>query len=439
MLNYALPVLVAVVIGAIGLMAPQRWFEPTIFEAAYRNDLYALLAHAYDATNTTTPDGAALATDSAAVPAPVSAFLLAHRDHFGNSALHWASKAAGNTAVMPFLLSLPHATPNVTNAAGTAPLHWAAATGDAAAVTALLAAGADVNAPSARQERPLHWAVEWLNVAAVRALLATVPLPAAKADSLSATVSATAAAAASASAGKSKSSGKGTATASAARAGAEVDLAATDAGFVMSAAGGPVLAAARARLNLSAVDEQGDTALHRVRTDCHTQWRCVRIVSLLLRAGAEMGAQNVYKRSPLQHFVTTHVPPQSDRDLDDVELDDGPRESDGDGEIPILDSDDVDSESNGESVVRHTASDSGVVATGDDITATDVNNAVETADADANSAPAGAHAGVPAAVGARAADESVDEGEDDSALLERAARRREKIAQKHTSKVNTAQ
>jgi ankyrin repeat protein len=176
------------------------------------------------------------------------------------------------------MLALPHADANVKNAAGTTPLHWAAAAGDAATVQQLLAAGADPNVASARGDRPLHWAVEWLNVPTLRTLLATRSPHAA-------TASAHAPAAAAASA-----------------------------------------ASAASVADVSAVDEQGDTPLHRVSANCHHEWRCARIVALLIRSGAEMSRPNKHGRTPQQHFDLTVAPPQSDRELDDLALDDGPTE-----------------------------------------------------------------------------------------------------------------
>ena len=84
--------------------------------------------------------------------------------------LHLAA-ANGQAAVIQ-LLAGNGANPNIREPAeGAAPLHWAATEDHVGAIEALLAAGADVNAPDSKGATPLHWAVRGDHVKATRTLL----------------------------------------------------------------------------------------------------------------------------------------------------------------------------------------------------------------------------------------------------------------------------
>ena len=53
-----------------------------------------------------------------------------------------------------------------------------------------------------------------------------------------------------------------------------------------------------------AVDEHGDTPLHRTPIDCDQHDACRQIVAALIAAGANVTAENHARRTPLQHFRT---------------------------------------------------------------------------------------------------------------------------------------
>ena len=62
--------------------------------------------------------------------------------------------------------------------------------------------------------------------------------------------------------------------------------------------------------SVHAVDEHGDTPLHRVPIDCDQHSTCRQIVSSLIAAGANITAENHAHRTPLRHFRTDQGPSQ---------------------------------------------------------------------------------------------------------------------------------
>jgi hypothetical protein len=60
---------------------------------------------------------------------------------------------------------------------------------------------------------------------------------------------------------------------------------------------------------LAAEDGHRNTPLHKLYRDCHTDPRCVHIVSLLVTAGAPTKAANEYGREALEHFDTAAARP----------------------------------------------------------------------------------------------------------------------------------
>jgi len=61
--------------------------------------------------------------------------------------------------------------------------------------------------------------------------------------------------------------------------------------------------------SVSAVDADQNTPLHKIPKKCEAQPECALIVSLLVKAGANPEAENVFKRKALHHFDMTHAPP----------------------------------------------------------------------------------------------------------------------------------
>ena len=55
---------------------------------------------------------------------------------------------------------------------------------------------------------------------------------------------------------------------------------------------------------VSAVDEHGDTPLHRIPIDCDVHPQCRQIVADLIQVGANITAENHAHRTPLQYFRT---------------------------------------------------------------------------------------------------------------------------------------
>ena len=93
----------------------------------------------------------------------------ARDEEYGFTPLHWAA-ISGNAAAIEALLGAG-AQVDARAEDGVTPLHWAAQNGDAAAVEALLDAGAEVDARDGDGQTPLHLAAFSDSAAAVEALM----------------------------------------------------------------------------------------------------------------------------------------------------------------------------------------------------------------------------------------------------------------------------
>lgn len=127
---------------------------------------------------------ATTATASASASA-ASASFAAHvrneanaRDHWNNTALHWACKGAkGSSVAIAQHLLAAGVDPLAQNQGGSTALHWACSVADGSIALPLLDLllspphSVPVNAANAAGETPLHWAVDWLAVDSVQYLL----------------------------------------------------------------------------------------------------------------------------------------------------------------------------------------------------------------------------------------------------------------------------
>ena len=149
-----------------------------LLHAAFRGDLQLIkrmlpIENAAAASSASAASAASAASFAAHVRAEANA-----RDHWNNTALHWACKGAkgSSVAIVRHLLAAG-VDPLAQNQGGSTALHWACSVADGSIALPLLDLllspphSVPINVANAAGETPLHWAVDWMAVDAAQYLL----------------------------------------------------------------------------------------------------------------------------------------------------------------------------------------------------------------------------------------------------------------------------